>query len=492
MTKQLPPDTPEQALITQYKGGALVVIAFAGSGKTTVLIKYAINNPDRRMLYIAFNRSVRDEAATKFPSHVDCKTSHQIAYAAVGKKYRHKQRENVSLREIGAALGTENWSLLKDVLETLNSFLYSADDTILTGHTPQNDKPQALSPPELQYRAGLTMLAERIWKKMIDLEDEFPMTHDGYLKLYQLSKPNLSLRYGVILYDEAQDASLVTSKLVLSQQCIKIFVGDRHQQIYRYRGAENALDIEDMSKAKRLYLTNSFRFGPNVAMVANAILALKEEPNLVVGRGKPDQVVMKLPANVPHYTVLHRTVNGTLQTAIAAAAAGLKIYWVGGIAGYRVSNLADIYWLSTGKTENIKSKGILREFRNISQYAKFAKESGNNEMRRTLTLVQDPNLHTKLQLLRQNTVENESEAQITLSTVHRAKGLEWLNVVLADDFPDIFEMMDKPELRDDEINLLYVASTRAMQILVINSIVEMILRYALQQRQAAQNAPLMH
>lgn len=31
------------------------------------------------------------------------------------------------------------------------------------------------------------------------------MTHDGYLKAYQLSKPTLDKKYQVILIDEAQD-----------------------------------------------------------------------------------------------------------------------------------------------------------------------------------------------------------------------------------------------------------------------------------------------
>lgn len=54
--KPLPPDTPEQALITQYKGSLLVVRAYAGTGKTTTLVKYAHNNLNSRILYIAYNR----------------------------------------------------------------------------------------------------------------------------------------------------------------------------------------------------------------------------------------------------------------------------------------------------------------------------------------------------------------------------------------------------------------------------------------------------
>ncbi|MFB8831902.1 hypothetical protein ACE0DR_27505 [Azotobacter sp. CWF10] len=61
------------------------------------------------------------------------------------------------------------------------------------------------------------------------------------------------------------------------QSARKIFVGDKWQQIYRWRGAENALDRQIEEDADALYLTNSFRFGPLIAGVANAILALQGE-----------------------------------------------------------------------------------------------------------------------------------------------------------------------------------------------------------------------
>ncbi len=50
--------------------------------------------------------------------------------------------------------------------------------------------------------------------------------------------------------------------------------------------------------------------------------------------------------------------------------------------------------------------------------------------------------------------------------------------MLADDFPDVFDPELEPEDREDEVNLLYVACTRAMQTLVINQSVALILRYA--------------
>lgn len=93
-SRKLPPDTPEQAKITHFKGRKLVVRAFAGTGKTTTLEKFALNNPDTRMLYLAFQRSVADEGNARFPKNVTCRTSHQLAYAAVGKDYRHMFSDN--------------------------------------------------------------------------------------------------------------------------------------------------------------------------------------------------------------------------------------------------------------------------------------------------------------------------------------------------------------------------------------------------------------
>ncbi|NMS31050.1 UvrD-helicase domain-containing protein, partial [Vibrio parahaemolyticus] len=101
---------------------------------------------------------------------------------------------------------------------------------------------------------------------MTNVQDPFPTVHDCYLKQYQLGMPNLSRRYTTILFDEAQDANPVTSSIVLQQNCKVILVGDRHQQIYRFRGANNALDSKELMNADQLYLTHSFRFGPNVSL----------------------------------------------------------------------------------------------------------------------------------------------------------------------------------------------------------------------------------
>lgn len=74
--------------------------------------------------------------------------------------------------------------------------------------------------------------------------------------------------------------------------------------------------------------------------------------------------------------------------------------------------------------------------------------------------------------LRSLTLDDELDATITLTTAHKAKGLEWDFVCLYDDFnADPLAPDTDPGKRDDELNLIYVAVTRAMKILAINSLV---------------------
>ncbi|TFI47039.1 ATP-dependent helicase [Diaphorobacter sp. DS2] len=91
--------------------------------------------------------------------------------------------------------------------------------------------------------------------------------------------------------------------------------------------------------------------------------------------------------------------------------------------------------------------------------------------------------------LHQFAVKDEMEARVTVTTAHRSKGLEWDDVLLCDDFPDFLSGdMDEDE-RNDEINLLYVACTRAMRRLYISSTMERVLNYVAalrRERQAPQ------
>lgn len=101
-------------------------------------------------------------------------------------------------------------------------------------------------------------------------------------------------------------------------------------------------------------------------------------------------------------------------------------------------------------------------------------------MNRLLRIIKDhPDIPKLLAALRRNSTDDQSKADVTVSTVHRSKGLEWDVVMLEEDFPDIFDTEKiNGEKLVDELNLLYVGATRAKKVLVINMIVEVIIRKA--------------
>lgn len=76
--------TREQAAIVEAApklrpGECLRVIAFAGAGKTSTLRAVARAMDGRRGLYVAFNKSIAQEARARFPDTVRCQTMHSVA-----------------------------------------------------------------------------------------------------------------------------------------------------------------------------------------------------------------------------------------------------------------------------------------------------------------------------------------------------------------------------------------------------------------------------
>ena len=81
-----PTDEQVRAADTFRAGDHLVLQAGAGTGKTTTLAMLATGT-QRRGRYLAFNKDIAHDAATRFPRTVTCKTAHATAYAALGYRY---------------------------------------------------------------------------------------------------------------------------------------------------------------------------------------------------------------------------------------------------------------------------------------------------------------------------------------------------------------------------------------------------------------------
>lgn len=127
-------------------------MALAGSGKTTTLLRYTEKNSDKRFLLIVYNRAVADEAKTKFPTNVTCKTVHELASRHLIKKNRGRfsnKRPGQTIYPLDLIeknildhdrLGIRRFQREQLVLDTLNRFWTSADECITVDHTPSKIK----------------------------------------------------------------------------------------------------------------------------------------------------------------------------------------------------------------------------------------------------------------------------------------------------------------------------------------------------------------
>ncbi|CAM9815047.1 unnamed protein product [Ectocarpus sp. 4 AP-2014] len=318
------------------------------------------------------------------------------------------------------------------------------------------------------------------------------MTHAGYLKLFQLSRPCLGRTYDVIMLDEAQDSNPCIASIVLREtRCARILVGDSHQAIYGFIGAEDHLKRVEGGKIR--HLTQVFRFDQSIAHVANSLVGpLKGETRPLLGcAGKQGKVVL---AGVTGLEVwqdqertvkrpiafLARTVSTLVHAAMWARSRGEKVAWVGGAQAYSLEAIEDMCLMAMGRSEEVKH-ALLKKLKTIKKLVRFIQESGDRQWANRLRMLDGKDPQALLSELReiQRKQVHPREADTLLSTVHKAKGLEFNTVVLADDFIEVDDIrwttepcpqpMWDSEADKEEVNILYVAVTRAKRRLVVNS-----------------------
>lgn len=464
-------NTQEQDLIINDNSYFLAIRAFAGTGKTTTLKEFALKNKDKKILYVAYNKETAAQARMSFPSNVIAKTAHSIAYAKFGRPLEKKLNRKHSLpfkpETIRKLLGFErsqfSIKLAQELFDIINNFCFSSYKSIA----------EAIPFKRLAAdREEMQMFAETIWDEMTNSKSRFPTTPDVYLKQFHLSNPRLYFDY--ILFDEAQDANPLIMDLILSQRTFGtklVFVGDEHQSIYMFRGAKNAL--ESIVPDKELFLTKSFRFGESIAESANAILKiLKKEKKTLNGYEKIYDAIGNID-KTKQFAVITRTNSNLLMTALTAYEQNMSIYFVSGFDSYNFKKILDIEKLFLGDKTKIKDSYI-KTFEDFQDYQNMANYTNDKEMLYFIKVVTKyaGALSNLISGIKSNTVKNKEDADIILTTAHKSKGLEFQQVILANDFPSFVDAEGninyRAAAREDEVNILYVAATRAINVLKPN------------------------
>lgn len=468
--------------------GNIKINAVAGSGKTTTVIAYAKARPtSAKILYLAFNKSVKLEAAKKFEAaglqNVTVETAHSLSYKNI--VFNHGYKVNATgykTHELAIVLG------LSGNGEKHYEFIVANHINKFAALFCNSDKQKVQDVNYLDtigdakartfVKSFYPFLEKQVRFFLAKMDrGEIEITHDFYLKKFQLQHPVLP--YDYILFDEGQDASPAMLDIFLNQPATKVIVGDTHQQIYSWRYAVNSLEKTNFHNFQ---LSQSFRFGGSIAALANSVLLWKD----IIGAAKPLAITgCGTNVDTAAKAVIGRTNLGLLLKAIeyTTEKKNIKhIYFEGNINSYTYADegasLYDVLNLHNGKNGQIRDT-LIKSMGSIKELEDYIEKTEDAQLGMMVEIVKKygNDIYDIIKSLKEKHVDNtdKQKADVVFSTVHRCKGMEYDSVHLVNDFvteekvkrifSDVAEDEKKIQKLNEEINLLYVAITRAKNIL---------------------------
>lgn len=487
--------TDEQATVAEASrtikaGEALKVIAFAGAGKTTTL-KAIANVRSDKGIYLAFNKAIAEEATAKLAG-TRCigSTMHALAYGVqareIGSPYNLQTRAVISELDLPSMRfpRMKGWGDFRQaslVKRTMANWCASAslevnhqhavDAIIETVGDPDTMRDDRRSKIARDLIAAYAKPTVRAATKLYEvLTDQNRWTHDMYLKRLDI-EPDLARealrRFQYILLDEAQDINPVQRSIAEKTGLPLVAVGDPYQQIYSWRGAENALGL---LPGKELYLTQSFRFGEDIAGIARDILTSRPDggpSQRLVGAGGRFDVAKWKGAGI---AVICRTNIGMFDAALSGSLVNRSIF-IDNMEGIQADLLAA---RALYEGQPIQNGSSISQFSDWDELCNEA-EAGAGEVSRIVQLVKEGR-DLEVSRLAERNAASENEAEVAILTGHRSKGREWPGVRLGPDWKDVDDLQyayEKAEAKSakevvlamESFNVLYVAATRAIKAL---------------------------
>lgn len=472
----------EQEEILNY-GGHMLINAGAGTGKTTTCAILAQKKPQMNFIYLSFNRRNMTDARDKFNSmgltNIKAQTLHSLALdysKEIGRKINLKKGDWKAY-EVVKVLGIKRTTLMANedtplkiadhAMKYFSCFCNSALPKIqqLKYSDILNDEESRKFYDE--YKDLIRTAGLDLFRKMYN--EEIEINFDFLLKIYQLSSSKLQT--DCVILDEAQDSCDAILSIFERQECIKIAVGDHHQSVYSFRFAVDSMKKLDH---KKFNLTGSFRFGKEIAYVANNYLKWKEVFGI-----KPDFEIRGLNENTEYdpsdIAFLARKNSGLFKQAIHSLdqyGENLTYNFEGGLNGYLFSDLGvsvyDVVNIGEGNRGRVKST-FAKSCKDIDDLRRTAKELNDITLKTFCDLYDTykGNLLGYIASFKEKEVKDGQKADLNFSTVHKAKGREYNVVELCDDFFTLEELYSESRKKvssvniEEEINILYVACTRA-------------------------------
>lgn len=430
----------QRTLATGDRSGPVRVLGGAGTGKTVLAMhraKWLAENrtPEgKKVLFTTFTRNLAFDLEENLDSFCPTDTMKKIEVRNLdswvhvflrAQKYEHKIVYN---RKKDAEEAWQRALALKDSTLGLPDSFYEEelDQVILAqGVTSKDDyrvarragrgvvltrrKRDAIWPVFEEYRAQLAS------RKLKEVDDAY---RDA-AALLSKGAGNAESTYSAIVVDETQDfgpqALRLLRAMIPARANDLFFVGDGHQRIYnRNRAAMSRCGIEIRGRSRKLYL--NYRTTEEIRRQAVSLLEGCEIDDLDEGQDE-NRRYKSLSHGAPPLVVTEPTLEAAMNRAL-----DLVGEWAGaGSPATTTCVVAPTRAIRDNAEKVFRSKGI------------------------------------STHVVEANKKETSDTSMIRFSTMHRAKGLEFDQVLVLT--PDRF--LGPLEQTADERRLLYVAITRA-------------------------------
>lgn len=477
--------TEQQSIFKWFQNGAgnLVVKARAGTGKTTTIVESFSHAPEARICYVVFNKKNQIEAQGKISDpRVEVKTLHALGYSYIRARWPRctvdARVEYDRIRQ--AASDGKVYDLPSDVVIAVAQLVGLAKNRLIDPtfeDLAQLAQEFGVDPGE-EYEgryplAFLSRVALDALHLATEPDEQGRISFDDMVWL-PVHCGWVTPRFDLVVVDEAQDMNIC--QLTMARRAVRsrgrvCVVGDDRQAIYGFRGAEQdglGLMREELN-AQVLGLTTTYRCPRKVVEIAQRIVS-----DYVAAPSAPEGIVdcriegSILGTAVPGDAILSRTNAPLMPLCLSFLRQGLPARIEGRDVGKAMANI--VKKLNGRSVPDLLEKARRWMCRKIKRAIAASGDDGSAqcEMVRdqfeTIAAVADGCASVAEVIRRFETMFEDSEGQrkpcIVLSTVHKAKGLEWDHVYL---LQDSFRRGTEGE----EANIYYVAVTRSKAHLTI-------------------------
>lgn len=476
----------------QHGVGNAVIEAKAGAGKTqTAIASIKLIPKDQKCLFIAFNKSIADELNERLKSRSNCiaRTTHSLGFLMLRRnlgsdievdeyKYRKYVKNNIG-KITTASEFIRTRQQIEEYIDNITMLIDFSRFNLAQSEKEINEVAQKYSIPVSFDECAITQKCLEWGKEHTETIDYTDMI---WLPV-ELSLAPMGLTYDWVYIDESQDLSICSTQLFL--KCIKrggrfVSIGDPDQSINLFAGSsEDAFNfMKEYPNTTLFELPISYRCAKNIVTFANQLV-----PNMFARDESPEGIIVRN-CHVRDIKegdmVLCRSKAPLVKLYVKLLRKNINCYIKGqDIGANLIKELEKIQQedLNTDLTADGVFVRLWDKF--FTERNKLMQTRGLDFDDATLSshmmdkydvintlLILAEKYKTKTDLIKHiKEIFQEDSTGVCLSTIHKAKGLEAENVYILchSTMPSKLAVHDWEKLQEQ--NLMYVAYTRAKNLL---------------------------